>query len=193
MMRRLVAALLVAALGLSVLGLAGCKDYTEDFNKYIAQVNDHVSKFQSMETSIQNAATSLNTITLNVPGAKRALGVTKAIRVELKKEQAELAAAVAIMNKIKALDVKDEMKKYADLEIAWLKAQNDVVDAEIELFEQMDVTYKAVRDKTGTTKQITQSQAKIDEITAKIQTLTEKAAAAQKAAADYFDKNVVGG
>jgi hypothetical protein len=153
-------------------------------------VNKHVSNFQSMETSIEAAATALNSVPLDPKGVKRGLVVTKSIRTELNKEKAELAAAVAVMKKIKALDVKDEMKKYADLEIAYLNAQSAVADEEIRLFEEMDVTYKAVRDRTGTTRQIEKSQAKIDEATANIQKLTETAAAAQKAATDYFNTKV---
>ncbi len=195
MRRTIIATLAIGALVCVAVVATGCDlfhDYNKDANALIGQVNASLGRYQSLDATVQALAVELESISVDPKGAKKALATTAKIRQTLDAQKSELETATATLEKLKKIKVSDEMKKYADLEIAAIAAQMKVVDEGKALYDEMDQIYKAVRDKTGTTRKVDASTARIQEIRTQIGTLVDQGAQAEQAAQDYFEKNVVG-
>lgn len=189
-MKRMIAAAGAVALVIAAVLAGGCHDYNKDANALIEKANNHVVAFSSMDASVQAGAEQLSLIALTPSQAKKALSISDGIKKTLAAQKAELEAAAADLAKIRALKVSDEMKQYAALQIAALDAQIKVLDEGRKLYDEQDKIFIALRDRTGTTRKVDETLRDIEAVRANIDALHEQAAAAQKKASDYFDKNL---
>jgi hypothetical protein len=195
--KKTAAAALAALLVMSALGLTGCgqwfADPVKDANAAIAAANGHLKTFAGSDTTVQKLATDLSAADLSPAGAAKALEVTQKLRTELGKQKAELEAAKKAILSIKALDVKPEFKKYADLEAKAIDTRIVIVGEGVKLYAEMDKMYTAIRDKKTNNTATQKISAEIDTIMNNVAALTEQAKGESQAAADYFKAQKLGG
>lgn len=189
-MKRIIPAAAVVVLVVAAALASGCHDYNKDANALIEKANGHVEKFTSMDTSVQAAADELSRVPLTPSGAKKALAISADAKAVFGKQTAELQAAAADLKGMGVLKVSDEMKMYAKLQIDALMAQVRVVDEERKLYDEQDKIFTALAKKTGVKRQVDQYINNVNDIRANIENLHSEAAAAQKKASEYFDKNL---
>jgi hypothetical protein len=196
-MKKIVTAALVALLALTVLGAAGCSKWFDDpvakANAAIDDANAHLKTFAASDTQVQKLANDLSSADLTPAGATTALGITQQLTTELAKQKTELEAAKAAILKVKALDVKAEFKKYADLEAKAIDTRITIVAEGTNLYAQMTQMYTAIRDKKTNNVQTQKITNEIDNIMNHVAALTEQAKTESQAASDYFDKQNLGG
>lgn len=184
---------LLAALLLAALGLGGCgllSSGVNDANGLINDANVNLKNQQVASEKMSKLTTELDALGSTPQDATRGLEITAQIRAELQTQSTELQAAAAKIGKIKALDVDDTFKEYADLKVAALVAQQAVVEKGLLMFAEMDKVFIAVRDGKATTKVTAALSASIKAISDEIAQLSGKSLAAAAAAEDYAQKNL---
>ena len=190
-MRRTFTAMLIAVMLVAAGGLAGCDllgNGNEDANALITAANVHLKKHQASDDKVRKLAEELNALGITPADATKALTITAQIKTELEAQRVELAAASEQIAKIKTLDVDATFKKYADLEVAALKAQSAVVDKGLAIYAEMDKLYVAMRDGVATTKLTEELSANITAIAEEIKTLSDAASKEINTANTYFEK-----
>jgi hypothetical protein len=185
MHKAMTAALLVASLFVaSVLG--GCtllNTGVNDANKLIDEANVHLTKQQVAGQKMGALVTELGALGSTPQDAIKGLEITAQIRAELQTQSTELEAASGEIAKIKTLDVDEAFKKYADLKVAAVVAQQASVDKGLAMFTEWDKLLTAIRDGKATNKLS-------DEIAANVKTLSDEVAAlseTSRKAADAAD------
>jgi len=194
-MRRLVTVSLVLMLATAALGLGGCSLFShadEDANALITSANANLKKYQSSDEKVRGLAAQLDELGITPADAAKALEITAQVKTELQVQKTELQAASDKIAKIKALDVDDTFKKYADLEVAALAAQEAVVDEGLKVYAEMDKLYTGLRDGTADAKTTAELSASIAAIAANIKTLSATATKAIGTANEYFNKTAPG-
>lgn len=192
-MKRIVTATLVVLLATVAVAASGCTLFanpTADANTAIAAANTHLNKAAASATAAQKLENDLSASDLTPAGATAALGIVTQLNAEREKQQAELEAAKKAIVSIKALDVKDEYKKYADLEAKGIATRISIVTEGQNLYSQMQQMYEAIRDKKTNNLQTQKITTQIDQIMNNIAALTEQAKTDSDAASAYYDKNI---
>lgn len=196
-MRKTLTAALVVCLAFAALSLTGCSAWfggpVKDANAAIADANNHLKAFAASDATVQKLANDLSATDLTTAGAQAALGITQQLTTELTKQRSELTQAKSAIVSVKALDVKDEFKKYADLEAKAIDTRITIVDEGTKLYGQMTQMYTAIRDKKTNNAQTQKITTAIDTIMNNIAALTEQAKTESQAAADYFTAQKLGG
>ncbi|MDO8964741.1 MAG: hypothetical protein Q7W30_09655 [Coriobacteriia bacterium] len=196
-MKKITAIVAVVLLAVSAFGLAGCsewlKDPVEDANKAISAANKSLTKYSDSDERVQTLANELNAIAVSPDGATKALAITGKIRGEFDGQKSALGEARKSIASIKALKIKDEFKKYADLEVKAIDARIKIIEQGVLLYDEMDKVYTAIRDRKQNNAQTQQVLAKVDEISGQIALLTEAARTDAQKASDYFMKQQLGG
>jgi hypothetical protein len=195
-MRRLQAIALAAVLVVATLALAGCAQWFENpakgANDAIVRANAHLKKAATIASQVTSDAAALDSIPYTKAGATAALKTSASLKATLASEKTELEAAKAEMDSIAKLDVGAEFKKYATLESAAIATRITMVDANSRLYLAMDQLYTGLKSgKANVDPQ--QISTVIDSIKSEIASLTYEAAKQDKAAADYFTANTLGG
>jgi vacuolar-type H+-ATPase subunit I/STV1 len=184
---------LLAALLLAALGLGGCgllNNGVNDANGLINDANVNLKNQQVASEKMSKLTTELDGLGSTPQDATRGLEITAQIRAELQTQSTELQAAAAKIGKIKALDVDDTFKEYADLKVAALVAQQAVVEKGLVMFAEMDKVFIAVRDGNATAKVTAALSASIKAMSDEIAQLSGKSLAAAAAADAYAEKNL---
>ena len=199
-MKKTLGVVLAAMLALSALGMSGCTQIqsilhnpAEDANAAIVKANANLQKVGVSGITVQALASSMSTLPPTASGAKRALATILKLRSETATQTRELQAAKKALAGIKALDVKDEFKQYAQLEITSIDTRLAVVGENAKLYDQMDKMYSAFRDKKLTNALSNTISAEMDTIRNNITLLSDQAAAESVKASDYFEAQVLGG
>lgn len=191
-MRKSLSVVLVIALSAAALGLGGCSllsHASEDANALISSANTNLKNYQASDEKVRGLAAQLDELGITPADATKALGITASIEAELSVQKKELTTASEKIAKIKTLDVDETFKKYADLEVAALAAQQAVVDEGVKVYAEMDKLYAGLRDGTADTKTTTQLSANIATLSENIKTLSAAASKAIDAANTYFNKS----
>jgi hypothetical protein len=178
MHRAMTSALLVALLVIAS-GLGACtlvNTGVNDANKLIDDANGHLTKQQAAGQKMGTLVNELGALGSTPQDAVKGLEITAKIRAELTTQSGELKAASGEIAKIKALDVDDAFKKYADLKVAAVVAQQASVDKGLAMFAEWDRLLTAIRDGKATNKLS-------DEIAANVKTLSDEVVALSEASA----------
>jgi hypothetical protein len=196
-MRRIPAAALAAVLLSTTLALAGCASWFESPNKpandAITVANAHLTKASAAGKAVTDAAPGLDAVPYTKKGATSALEITAKIKADLATEKEELTAAKSAMDSIAAMEVSEELKKYAALESTALDSQIKVVDLGVKLYAQMDKFYVALQKGKTTTVDAQRILDGVETIERDITALSELAAQQSQAATDYFTEQKLGG
>jgi hypothetical protein len=195
-MRKIQAFVLAALLAAASLSLAGCAQWFENpakpANAAISAANAHLKQAAALESRIQTAATSLESIPYSKHGAAAALKTTAQLKTMLANEKTELQAAKTAMDGIAKMDVAEGFKQYATLESAAIATRITLADTNARLYDAMDRLYAAL--KSGTLKIDPQQViAVVNQIKKESGTLTDQARQQSQSAVDYFTKNKLGG
>jgi hypothetical protein len=195
--KKTAATVLAVLLTLSALGLSGCAEWfddpVKDANAAIGTANGHLKTFADSGAAVSQLASDLAGADLSAAGAAKALEITAKLRAELGKQKTELEAAKKAILSIKALDVKPEFKKYADLEAKAIDTRIVIVGEGVKLYAEMDKMYVAIRDKKTSNTATQKISAEIDTIMNNVAALTEQGDGEAAAAAAYFKEQKLGG
>jgi hypothetical protein len=190
-MRRTFALALTIALLATTLLASGCtlfKNPLDDANAAIAEANVHFKLYEASNDKVAKLNTDLRALEVTPETAPKALEFIAELKKESAVQKTELEAGIKAMSKVKTFDVDDTFKKYADLEIAAIKAEIAVVDEGVKLYGEMERMYAAIRDKKASDLLTNEVLTNIETISARITELTATATTAKTTARDYFDK-----
>lgn len=199
-MKKNLALALAALVTASALALAGCSqvgavfhDPVQDANRAIQDANAQLKSAADSEAKVQKLAVDMAALPPTPDGAKQALDVVAQMRAELDPQRAALEAAKKSLSGIASLDVKPELKKYAELELKSIGTRLLVLKESAALYDQLVLMYTAVRDGTLTAKLSKQISVDRDTAANNVAALTDQAVEESKAASDYFDLQDLGG
>lgn len=195
-MRKSTAAAAAASLIIAAAVLSGCTSWFQapaaPANGAITTANEHLKKAASLEQTVTAAAAFLQNVPYTKAGAKNALKLTGAITKTLKSERGELVAAKAAIDGIAKLEVDEALKQYAQLESASIDARIALADAEARLYNAFDRLYTSLSG-AGPAVDNQEISTAIQLMQQEVTALGETAAAAAKAASDFFTANKLGG
>jgi hypothetical protein len=189
-MRRTLVVTLVISVLAAVSLASGCtlfKNPIDDANAAIAEANVHFKAYQASNDTVAKLNSDLRALEVTPETAPQALALLVQLKAESTLQKTELDAGIKAMAKVKTFDVDDTFKKYADLEIAAIKAEIVVVDEGIKLYGEMERMYTAIRDKKASELLTNEVLTNIETISARVTELTAAATKAKQAASDYFD------
>jgi hypothetical protein len=191
-MRRIrIAAVLLLACLLLCAG-TGCRNQTSDANTAITAANAQITKYTQAGDQLEKLLSKTQQLPLDPTNAKRAIPLAKQMTVQLEAQRLAAEAAKVEIAKIKAMNVRDQFKTYADKEIAvtdTLLAEDPVAKA---IVKDLQAMYSAAARGRITQTQVTTIGRRIDANTSKLNDLETRAAQQEKDASDYFDAQNLG-
>lgn len=190
-MRKPAAALLAIALGIALIALPGCKllaNPLDDANAAIEAGNVHLRAYDASEDKVQKVATELNSLNATTAAdAAQALTYVGQLKAELATQKKALQSAADEIGKVGTFDVDASFKKYAELEVAALKAQIAVVEAGEKYYAEMERHYTALKDGKSEQKLTAEILKNIDTLSQTITDLSKTASDAKDAADAQFE------
>ena len=190
-MRKTATALLVLALGTALLGVTGCTLFAnplDDANAAIEEGNVHIRLYQASEDKVAKIATDLSSLNATTSAdAAKALEYVAQLKQELTTQKSELQAGADAIAKVTTFDVDESFKKYAELEVAALKAQIAVVLEGEKYYGEMERHYVAIRDGKSDQKTTAEILKNMDVSSARITELSKTASDAKDAADKQFE------
>lgn len=190
----------VLAISIAALALAGCgqqaglfSDPVQAANSAIQEANTSLKAAADSETKVQKLATEMASLPPTRDGARKALDLVAQMRAEIAPQKAALEAAKTALAGIKSLEVKAELKKYADLETKSIDTRLTVLKESASLYDQLDLMYTAVRDGTLTSELSRKIAVDRDTAANNVAAMSDQAVEESKAASDYFEVQNLGG
>lgn len=190
----------VLAISVAALALAGCgqqaglfSDPVQAANTAIQEANTNLKTAADSETKVQKLATEMASLPPTRDGAKKALDLVAQMRAEIAPQKAALEAAKNALAGIKSLEVKAELKRYADLETKSIDTRLTVLKESASLYDQLDLMYSAVRDGTLTSELSRKIAVDRDTAANNVAAMSDQAVEESKAASDYFEMQNLGG
>jgi hypothetical protein len=191
MRKAMTAAFLVAVL-VAASGLGACtllNTGVSEANVLIDAANVHLTKQQVAGAKMQTLVGELGTLGSTPQEATKGLGITAQIRTELQTQSTELKGASDDIVKIKTLDVDQAFKKYADLKVEAMSAQQAVVDKGLVMFTEWERLLTAMRDDKATNKLAEEVAANVKTMSDEIKTLSDASLKAAATADTYLQEN----
>jgi hypothetical protein len=192
-MRHLKRTLLALLIVVLVLGAAGCTgDQTAEANKAIDAANVQLKKYSQAGTEIEQLLNQVEKLPMDRANAKKALPLTDKMNAKLEEQRKAAEAAKAEITKIKAMDVRDEFKTYADKEIAITNVLLEEYPVYKKLFADLRQIYAGVVTGRITEKDVATIGKRIDAESKQLTDLEAKAAKLEREASDYFNQQKLG-
>lgn len=185
----------VGLLAISVLMffLLACGGQTEEANKLVKNANNHIEKYNKIDSEIVDLANQIQNLPITTPeGASKGLELNKQMNTKLDEGEKEIEAAKNELEKIKALNVSDEFKTYISMKIDECDLLTQINDTIGELVQEMDKLFQQVATGTATEASINAISQNIDSITKKGEDLKKKREELNKKAQDYHTEHKLG-
>lgn len=193
-MKRVVPPALVVAMVLVAVALTGCANWFADpakpANDAIISANGHLKTAAAAGTEIQTLTDQLSGVALTAAGGKQSVDLLAQIDAKLATQTGELTAAKKSLDSVSALNVKQEFKQYAKLEVASVRTRIAVTAIEARMYASMQRLYRGL--KAGTHVDQVEISGEIGAFRAEMDAMNTTAAQQEKAASDYFTAKKLG-